>query len=213
MYSPAQFEQQDARRIAQLIEAFPLATLVMTEPSGRLCADHVPLLLEQDAAHPQGVLRGHVARANPMWRRDGQQVLAVFQGPQAYVSPGWYASKQQHGKVVPTWNYAVVHAEGRLRAVEDAAWLMDLLGRLTRRHEAHRADPWKVEDAPAEFTAQLLEVIVGIEIPVSSITGKWKVSQNRPEADRLGVQTGLQQEGPLGRAMAQLMRDGSVDGR
>lgn len=183
MYQPAHFVQADPAALHGLIQAFPLATLVHAAHDG-LTADHLPL--EIDAA--AGVLRGHVARANPLWQRAaGQRVLAVFHGPQGYVSPGWYASKAIHGKVVPTWNYAVVHAHGTLRAVDDAAWLRALVGRLTERHEAAQSLPWQVDDAPADFVAAMLQAIVGFEIAIESLEGKWKLSQNRGQADRAGV--------------------------
>jgi transcriptional regulator len=197
MYQPAHFEQTDRAALQALVREFPLAMLITLEADGTPCADPVPMLLEGgDAATPHGVLRGHVARANPLWRRaHGRPVLAVFQGPQAYVSPSWYAAKREHGKVVPTWNYALVQARGTLAAIEDAAWLRALVGRLTERHEGARAEPWHVEDAPADYVAQMLRAIVGIEIPLDSLIGKWKVSQNRGAADREGTAQGLRAEG------------------
>lgn len=193
MYLPKHFEQTDTAALQTLMRDHPLATLVTAAADG-LTADHVPLELDP-AAGPHGMLRGHVARANPLWRHaDGQPVLAVFSGPQAYVTPSWYPSKAATHKVVPTWNYTVVHAHGRLRAVEDAAWLRGLVGRLTDGQEAARAQPWAVDDAPAEFVAQMLRAIVGIEIPVERLIGKWKVSQNRTPEDRKGVAKGLSAE-------------------
>jgi transcriptional regulator len=190
MYLPAHFEQNDAQALQALMRAQPLATLVTTAADG-LTADHLPL--EYDAG--SGMLRGHVARANPLWRHaDGQPVLAVFSGAQAYVSPAWYPSKAATHKVVPTWNYAVVHAHGRLRAVDDAPWLRALVGRLTERFEGERAtppEPWSVTDAPEDYLEQMLRAIVGVEIRVERLLGKWKLSQNRTEADRLGVAAGL----------------------
>jgi transcriptional regulator len=189
MYLPQHFEQADPEALAALMREFPLAALV-TVQDGVPTADHIPM--EYDAA--SRMLRGHVARANPLWRvADGQQVVAIFNGPQAYVSPSWYPSKAATHKVVPTWNYTVVHAHGVLRAVDDAPWLRALVGHLTQHHEAPRALPWAVDDAPADFVQQLLRAIVGIEIPVSRLLGKWKISQNRSEADRLGVAQGLAQ--------------------
>ena len=196
MYLPAHFEQKDAQALHALMRAHPLATLVTTTADGPT-ADHLPL--EFDAA--SGTLRGHVARANPLWRHaDGQPVLAVFSGPQAYVSPAWYPSKAATHKVVPTWNYAVVHAHGRLRAVDDAPWLRALVGRLTDRFEAERAtppEPWSVADAPDDYLAQMLRAIVGIEIGVERLVGKWKISQNRSAADRLGVAAALGDDDPM----------------
>jgi transcriptional regulator len=185
MYQPRHFVQDDAEALQALMREHPLATLVHIGDDG-LAADHVPL--EWDAAGR--TLRGHVARANPLWRRPGP-VLAVFHGPQAYVSPGWYPSKAEHHKVVPTWNYAVVHARGTLAAVDDAPWLHALVARLTGHHESGQARPWSVDDAPPDFMQQMLRAIVGIEIAVDRLEGKWKLSQNRSEADRHGVIRGL----------------------
>lgn len=203
MYSPAGFRVEDAEELHALVRARPLATLVVTTPDG-LVANHVPMLL---AAGTDGavVLRGHVARANPLWRHaaDGCAALAVFHGPQAYVSPGWYPSKREDGRVVPTWNYAVVHAHGTLRAVDDPAWIHALVTALTDTHEAGRPAPWAVADAPAEFTARMVAAVVGIELRVNRLEGKWKMSQNRPGPDRAGVVAGLQAEGgPAGAEVA-----------
>lgn len=195
MYNPAQFEQRDRAALAGLMREHPLATLVIAGDDG-LDANHIPLLYDAtDGEH--GTLRGHVARANPLWQAlaSGRPALAIFHGPQAYVSPSWYPSKQEHGKVVPTWNYAVVHAHGIARAIDDAGWLRQLLVRLTDAHEQHRPSPWGLHDAPIDFTDQLLRAIVGIELPVSRLIGKWKVSQNRATADREGVIAGLQADG------------------
>lgn len=187
MYLPAHFEQTDPEALAGLIRAHPLALLASLGADG-LTADHLPL--EYDPA--AGLLRGHVARANPLWRQaDGRPVLAVFRGPEAYVSPSWYPGKAEHHKVVPTWNYAVVHAHGTLRAVADAPWLRALVARLTDHHEAGRAVPWSVDDAPPDYVEQMLRAIVGIEIAVTRLQGKWKTSQNRSAADRAGVAAGL----------------------
>ncbi|MBC8056637.1 MAG: FMN-binding negative transcriptional regulator, partial [Rhizobiales bacterium] len=144
-----------------------------------------------------GVLRAHVARANPLWReaRGDIDSLVVFQGEQAYISPSFYAAKAEHGKVVPTWNYCVVQARGRLRAVDDAEWLRAFVTRLTDRHEAPRAQPWAVTDAPEDYIATMLRAIVGIEIVLKALTGKWKVGQNRSAADRAGVARGLADAG------------------
>ena len=187
MYLPGHFAQEDPAALQALMREFPLATLVHAG-AGRLSADPVPLVY--DAA--TNSLRGHVARANPLWREAaGQPVLALFHGPQTYVSPSWYASKALHQKVVPTWNYAVVQAHGRLEAIDDAGWLRELVGSLTESQEAAQAAPWRVEDAPADFVQQMLRAIVGIQIAVDRLQGKWKMSQNRDAADRAGVVTGL----------------------
>ena len=171
MYLPRHYIQDDPAALQRLITAHPLCTLVHAGPQG-LTADHVPMLLEADGG-THGVLRGHVARANPVWRQAaGQEVLAVFQGGDGYVSPGYYPSKARDPRVVPTWNYAVVHARGVLRTVDDAAWLRDFVTRLTQGHEAVRAKPWAVADAPEDYLAAMLRGIGGIEITLSSLTGK-----------------------------------------
>jgi transcriptional regulator len=192
MYQPTHFRQDDAAQLQALMRAHPLGTWV-TQQDGGFTADHVPFLFDASRG-PRGVLLGHVARANPVWRAEGAS-LVVFQGPQAYVSPSWYPAKAEHGKVVPTWNYAVVHVHGRARAFDDRAALRALLDRLTQEHERGQAAPWSIADAPAEYVEQLLGAIVGIEIEVERLEGKWKMSQNRPAADRLGVAGGLQRQG------------------
>lgn len=187
MYLPKHFEQHDPAALQALMRDHPLAALVSTGADG-LTADHLPLEYDADSR----TLRGHVARANPLWQHaNGQPVLAVFRGAEAYITPSWYPGKAVHHKVVPTWNYAVVHAHGTLRAVDDAPWLHTLVSRLTAYHEAPRAAPWAVADAPDDYVQQMLRAIVGIEIPVARLVGKWKVSQNRPAADRDAVADGL----------------------
>lgn len=213
MYLPKHFEQADATTLAALMLERPLATLVVPTPAGPT-ADLIPLEFHPSLG-PHGTLRGHVARANPLWRHAGVSALAVFQGPQAYVSPNWYPSKREHGKVVPTWNYTMVQARGTLRAIEDAPWLRLLVGRLTDRHESSQPEPWKVSDAPEDYVRQMLGAIVGIEIELTSLQGKWKVSQNRATPDRLGVADGLVAGGATpaddnARAMAALVRGGSA---
>jgi transcriptional regulator len=201
MYRPSHFEQHDAAALHALMREHPLATLVTQQAEG-ITADAIPL--EYVAA--SHTLRGHVARANPLWRvAAGRPVLAVFNGPQAYITPSWYPSKATTHKVVPTWNYTLVHAHGVLRAVEDAPWLHALVTGLTAQHEAPRAQPWAVADAPDEYVQQMLRAIVGIEIPVDRLIGKWKISQNRSDADRLGVAAGLAEGAAPARAMAELV--------
>jgi transcriptional regulator len=207
MYLPKHFEETRVEVLHELIRAHPLGALVTLGADG-LDANHIPFEVDPDPA-PLGTLRGHVARANPVWRElaRGAEALAIFQGPQTYVSPSWYPSKQEGGKVVPTWNYAVVHAYGTPRAVDDAAWLRAFVEKLTDRHEAGRATPWKVTDAPADYVDKMVTAIVGIELPVARLLGKWKVSQNRPARDREGVVAGLQQRGgDVSAAMAELVR-------
>lgn len=205
MYRPAHFREDRPPVLHRLIEDHPLATLVTLGPEG-LVADHLPMEVDP-AAGPLGTLRGHVARANEVWRiSDPGEALAIFQGPQTYVSPAWYPSKAEHGRVVPTWNYAVVHARGPLRIVEDRQWLRALVTRLTERHERGRPRPWHVTDAPAGFVEGMLGAIVGIEIPIARLEGKWKASQNRGPADRAGVAGALRGAGdPDARRMADLV--------
>ncbi|MDB5907914.1 MAG: transcriptional regulator [Massilia sp.] len=200
MYAPSHFEETRLDVLHALIAAHPLGTLV-THGGAGLNADHIPFEIAAPSAEaPFGTLRAHVARANPLWRQAGAEALAVFQGPSAYVSPSLYAEKPVSGKVVPTYNYAVAHAHGVLRAIEDPRWILALVGRLTARHEAARAAPWSVSDAPAEYIDTLLKAIVGIEIPIGRLQGKWKLSQNRLPADQAAVAA------DSGGALAALMR-------
>jgi transcriptional regulator len=203
MYLPRHFEHSDPAALAALMHDHPLATLVIAAPDGPT-ADLIPLEFHAGVG-PHGTLRGHVARANPLWRHAGAAALAVFHGPQAYVSPNWYPSKREHGKVVPTWNYTMVQARGALRAIDDAAWLRTLVGRLTARHESTQPAPWAVSDAPDDYVQQMLRAIVGIEIELTSLLGKWKVSQNRSQADRQGVAQALAAD-----PMAALVRAGAA---
>ena len=213
MYDVDAFREDRIEVLHALIKTHPLATLIVTTAEG-LEANHIPLLVDAEPA-PFGVLRGHVARANPVWRAFNvdTEVLAVFQGPQGYITPSWYPSKAQHGKVVPTWNYAMVHAYGPLKIVEDAEWLRNLVTRLTesqesrRRKESPSDKPWHVTDAPAAYIDTMLKAIVGIEIPVRRMQGKWKMSQNRLPQDRDGVIEGLEARGDeASRAMLDALR-------
>ena len=203
MYLPAHFEETRPEVLHALVQAHPLATWVVQGGDG-LLVNHIPFLLDPTRG-PHGTLIGHVARANPVWRSLGPSV-AVFQDAQAYISPSWYPSKRAHGKVVPTWNYAVVHAHGTPRAIESRDEVLAIVTRLTQTHEADSAVPWAVSDAPADYIDQMLKAIVGIEMPVERWVGKWKVSQNRSAPDRLGTVAGLQQRGDAqGLAMAALV--------
>jgi transcriptional regulator len=192
MYQPAHFQENRGEVLAALMRAHPFATLVTTAADG-LGADHLPMEYDPLPA-PFGTLRGHVARANPLWRGASGAALAIFQGPHAYISPAWYPSKLEAGKAVPTWNYAVVHAHGPLRFFEDRQQLRDLVEMLTDRHEAGRPHPWRVSDAPEDYLEQMLKAIVGFEMPLTRLVGKWKLSQNRAAADRAGVIAGLNAE-------------------
>lgn len=198
MYVPPHFEETRLEVLHRLIRAHPLATLA-TLSSGGIDANHIPLHLSEEPGR-FGALRGHVARSNPMWRNlvADVEALAIFQGPDSYITPSWYATKREHGKVVPTWNYAVVHAYGSLRVVDDPVWLRNQLEALTERQESSFSAPWSVSDAPGDFTARLMEAIVGIEIIITRLVGKWKLSQNQPAHNCAGVVLGLKQQGTHG---------------
>jgi len=193
MYLPKHFEETDRAVLHALIRSHPLSTWVTHSAAG-LAVNHIPFMLDRDAG-PHGKLVGHVARANPVWKTLSEPAVVVFQGPEAYISPSWYPSKQEHGKAVPTWNYAVVHAHGTPTAIEDVGWLRQFVTRFTQEHESRRDDPWQVSDAPTDYIEKMLGAIVGIEIPLTALTGKWKVSQNRPLADQEGMVSGLNTEG------------------
>lgn len=208
MYEPPHFREDDPAAQHGLIAAHPLGLLI-SAGAGGLLANAIPFLLKPELG-PKGTLQAHLAKANPQWHDlgDGSPILAVFQGPDAYVTPSWYETKRKTGKVVPTWNYAVVQVRGTARIVEDAGWLHGHVAALTRSHEAARDVPWAVNDAPEDFVAAQVKGIVGVEIAIAAITGKWKVSQNRPEADRLGVARGLGEASGTAEdgAMAELVR-------
>jgi transcriptional regulator len=191
MYQPPHFREDDLAVQHALIRAHPLGLLVTFGTTG-LEANPIPFVLEASASS-LGTLKAHLSRANPQWRtfEPAQEALVVFQGPETYITPSWYAAKREHGKVVPTWNYAIVQARGRLTIRDDPDWLLQQITTMTDMQEAPRPEPWKVSDAPVPFVAAQLKGIVGIEIEITRIEGKWKVSQNRPEADRLGVSAGL----------------------
>lgn len=202
MYAPASFREERLEVLHGLMAAHPLGALVRLGDDG-LCADHVPFEIAAPTPEaPFGTLRAHVARANPLWRAAGADCMVIFQGPHAYITPAWYAEKQRSGKEVPTFNYAVVHAHGALLAIEDAAWLLGLVERLTARHEADQAAPWRVSDAPADYIGKLLKAIVGIEIPLTRLTGKWKLGQNRSLADQTAMAHGLALDHQPGAAQA-----------
>ncbi|MEM9011416.1 MAG: FMN-binding negative transcriptional regulator [Pseudomonadota bacterium] len=208
MFQPPIFRETRPEVMQGLMREHPFATLI-SSATGRLTADHVPLVLHPEV-EGQGALRGHVAVANPLFREtDGPiEVMAIFQGPQTYVTPSWYASKRDHGKVVPTWNYVVVHASGTLRFVRETDWLLEHLHDLTAEHERDRELPWQVSDAPAGFIDRQLKGLVGFEIAISDLAGTWKVSQNKPAADRAGVRSGLLEDGaPEGAAISDLVEE------
>lgn len=203
MYLPSKFREDRPEVLHGLMTAHPLGALIHQGSDG-LCADHLPF--EIAAATPEapfGTLRAHVARANPLWRAAaGHEVLVLFQGPHAYITPSWYEEKQRSGKEVPTFNYAVVHAHGTLRAVDEADWLLAMLERLTARHEAAQAAPWQVSDAPADYIGKLLKAIVGIEIPLTRLQGKWKLGQDQTAADQATMARELSAPGMPGSAQA-----------
>ena len=209
MYLPQHFDETRPAVLQALLCAHPLGLLLTQDAQGQPVADALPFLLEPgaDAASP-GTLVGHVARANPLWQSAsvGRPVLVVFQGPSAYVSPSGYPGKAEHGKVVPTWNYAMVQARGTLRVVDDPAAALALVSRLTAHHEAAMPKPWVVSDAPGDYIAAMLRAIVAIEIPLTALVGKYKLSQNRSLADRQGVVANLQAAGAEAQDLAAWMR-------
>jgi transcriptional regulator len=191
MYTPSAFALKDLHELQQQILGTRLALLVTHGEQG-LQASHLPLLLNTDEG-PNGTLYGHFAKANPQWKelQSGAEALVIFAGADAYVSPGFYPSKAEHGKVVPTWNYVAVHAYGSAQVFTDADRLRTLVSALTDRHEAGRAQPWKVADAPADYIDGMLKAIVGFALPIQRLEGKRKLSQNRNTADIAGVREGL----------------------
>lgn len=194
MYCPTHFQEDRLPELINLIEQFPLASVVCNGPSG-LMADHIPLMYE-GGPDTSGKLVGHVARNNPLWQLPAdQELLVVFQGPSTYISPNWYITKRDAGKVVPTWNYAVVHASCTLVAIKDPQQVLQIITKLTDQHEASQPHPWRVTDAPSKFTESLLGNIVGIELKIKRMQGKWKVSQNQPIPNQQSVVQGLLAEG------------------
>jgi transcriptional regulator len=210
MYQPPHHIETDQKVLHALIRAHPLGLLISNGSDGPV-ANPLPFLLDADVGQ-NGRLRAHLARANAQWRliadNPDAPVLVVFQGVNSYITPSWYETKRETGKVVPTWNYAMVQARGRARVVEDPAWLAVQIGELTASQEANRAEPWHVSDAPEAFIASQIKGIVGLEIEIAEISGKWKVSQNRPVADRVGVVAGLEStpDNAAGQEMAKLVR-------
>ncbi len=184
MYMPEYFRETRTEALHGLIRAYPFAT-VATPAADGLSANHLPFELVGD------VLHGHVARGNELVQQDGTEVLLIFRGPDGYISPNWYPSKHETGREVPTWNYAVVHVHGRLRVIDDVAWLRRLLETLTDHHEAGQPQPWKITDAPEDHIEKSLRAIVGLEVVIDRIEGKFKLSQNHPARNRAGVIAGL----------------------
>lgn len=209
MYVPKHFKEDDTRTLHQSIRDYGFGLLIVADGDG-IEANHVPFHLSTDGSDSLGYLQCHVARKNPVWQRlaNGGPVLVVFQGPDAYVSPSWYVTKAETGRVVPTWNYLAVHAEGTARIIQDAAWLKQHLRQLTDQHESGADAPWSVDDAPSDYTDGLVQAIVGVEIKIEALTGKLKASQNQPERNRAGVKAGLESEAGAARNrdMAKLIR-------
>ena len=207
MYTPRAFAFNDLHELQQQMLGTRLALLVTHGEQG-LQASHLPLLLNTDEG-PNGTLYGHFAKANPQWKelQDGAEALVIFAGADAYVSPGFYPSKAEDGKVVPTWNYVAVHAYGHAETFSDGGRLLDIVSTLTDRHEAGRAQPWKVDDAPADYIDGMLKAIVGFAIPIDRLEGKRKLSQNRSAEDIAGVREGLAASPDIvDRTLAHLMR-------
>lgn len=204
MYIPKINEETRLDVIHAHIESHPLATLVTLGPSG-IIATHLPMVLHRGEG-PNGTLRGHISRANRQWRELNPSVeaLAIFTGPEHYITPSWYPEKSEDGKVVPTWNYAVVHAYGSITLIEDPAWLLTHLKSLTAQHESAFEHEWKVTDAPEDYIASQIRGIIGIDLPISRLQGKWKVSQNKSEPTRRSIEQGLED---LGTPESLAMRD------
>lgn len=214
MYVPKHFAEDRLDVISAFLRENPFATLV-SMAEGSLVATHLPLLWDPEPA-PFGTLTGHFARANPHGRdlTTGVSSLAIFQGPDAYVSPSWYPSKHEHGKAVPTWNYVAVHAYGTLEVIDDVDWLRAFVTRLTDVHEGALPAPWRVTDAPEAYTSQLLKAILGLSMPVERLEGKWKLGQNRPDADYDGAIAGLEsRDEPGSHALAAVMTARRVESR
>ncbi|GEO13141.1 FMN-binding negative transcriptional regulator [Microvirga aerophila] len=206
MYQPPHFRQERLEVQHELIRSHPLGMLVTLGSAG-LVANPLPFWLDASASS-LGTLRAHLSRANTQWRDfdSTREALVIFQSVEAYVTPSWYETKRETGKVVPTWNYAVVQAYGAMKVVDDPAWLMRQITEMTQGQEARQTEPWSMDDAPASFVAAQLKGIIGVEIEITRIEGKWKVSQNRPEADRRGVAEGLRtSEDDAARRMAELV--------
>lgn len=193
MYVPTHFKEEDHQVLQQYIREYSFGTLMISDTEG-IEANHVPFYLAVNEDSSLGRLQCHLARANPAWQRiqDGAQVLAVFQGPNAYISPSLYGTKAETGLVVPTWNYLAVHVQGKTQVIQDPDWLKQHLRQLTYQHEVTMTEPWSVDDAPADFTDRLVKAVVGIEITIESLTGKLKTSQNQPQANRESVKSGLE---------------------
>ena len=202
MYLPPHFATDDPEPLHQLMQAHPLGALI-THGSQGLDANHLPFEFAKETGG-QGVLRAHVARNNPLWQevKDGDEVLVIFRAADGYISPSWYPSKHEHHQQVPTWNYSVVHAHGRIQIRDDARFVRRLLANLTRHHEAGEPTPWKMADAPRDYLETMVQAVVGIEIEITGLVGKFKLGQNKEAADRLGAANTLQDRGQTALAEA-----------
>ena len=208
MYLPKAFEETRLPVLHELIRAHPLGTWVSAGAVG-LEVQHIPFLIDSECGE-FGTLYGHVARGNPIWKsaHDARPDVVIFRGPQTYITPSWYPSKHPHGKAVPTWTYAVVAAHGRPEFIDDPAWLHTHLRNLSDEQEVTQAVPWSIDDAPADYIEKLSAAVVGVAIPIQRIEGKWKTSQNRQDADKMGMVAGLLAKGDEeAKAMASLVRD------
>ena len=206
MHIPKKFRQVDTNKLIALIKDFPFATLIGSNESGAQVM-HLPLLIKNE--DEQSVtLNGHIAKVNPFWQqiKQGDKVVAVFHGPNCYISPNHYPTKLEHGKAVPTWNYVVVHAEGNIKFCHDEEWLHSHIDELSQQHEQKSEKPWSINDAPEDYIQKMLPAIVGIEISINNIEGQWKLSQNQPEKNQQGVIQGLMDsENPNAQAIAKMM--------
>jgi transcriptional regulator len=194
MFQPPIFREERIKIMHDMIHEHPFASLVSMQESD-IVADHLPLIIHPELS-THGTLRGHVARGNPIGRKldEDIEVLVMFRGPQHYITPSWYPSKKEHGKVVPTWNYIMVHARGKIKIHQDTDWILSHLTELTHRNENGRKEPWKVSDAPSDFIKRQLRSIIGIEIKITSLQGTWKTSQNKKLEDNMSVSEGLNKE-------------------
>jgi len=207
MYIPTFNQENNISTLHKHIKKHPFA-MWTTVSNGEIIVNHLPFLLDEKKGE-HGTLFAHVAKANPIWQNFSKDMdsVVVFQGEQAYISPSWYPSKHKHGKAVPTWNYVVVHAYGIPTMIDDREWLLKHVTELTDLHEHEQQLPWKVSDAPDDYINKLLGAIIGIEIPITKLLGKWKLGQNRPESDRMGVVAGLSsRDDPQSHGMAQLVK-------
>jgi transcriptional regulator len=207
MYNPAQFVENRTDVLHAFMREQPFAVLMSSGPNG-LLATHAPILLDSDT-RVGGVLRCHVARANPQWRelQSSPAALVIFSGPHHYISPSWYPSTEEHGRVVPTWNYVAVHVWGQAKIFEDPDLLIPYLRELTLAHETTMERSWSIDDAPPRFVDTMAKAVVGIEIPIERIAGKWKLGQNRTSEDRAGAIQGLEKlDTPQSREMAAAMK-------